>query len=211
MFTGIIRHTGKIIQLKNLPQGKRVIVETVPQILDQLETGITSVAINGSCHTVESSDQHSFTVFSSFETLKRTTMSNLQRGYLVNLELPLTVNTLLDGHLVQGHVDGVGKIMHINQKGDAYLYQFSAEKQIIDYLVEKDSIAIDGISLTLYDIKDRAFSVAVIPETAEKTILATKKEGDSVNLEVNIFAKYAYQFSNRRQDKDRKLTDWLNS
>lgn len=209
MFTGIIRHTGEIKEIRRAGDGKRFVIRAPQSILSQLETGITSVALDGSCHTVEQKSTDSLNVFSSWETLKRTTLDARKRGDSLNLELPLTPATLLDGHLVQGHVDGVGRVLSVKRKGEAFHYRFRAGRELAVYLVEKDSIAVDGISLTLFDIDGDAFSVAVIPETADKTTLGDKPEGARVNLEVNVFAKYAMAFAGRKADKNQKIEDWL--
>ena len=205
MFTGIIRYTGKITAIKSSPKGKRLTISSAEELVSRLETGITSVAVDGACHTVEEIKGRDFSVFSSFETLKKTTIGKLSRGDTVNLELPLTPQTLLDGHLVQGHIDGMGNITSISKQGEAFLYRFAADHAIIKYLVEKDSIAVDGISLTLFNIDDSSFQVAVIPETIKKTSLSLKKEGSAVNLEVNIFAKYSLRFSRERAEKFESL------
>jgi riboflavin synthase len=201
MFTGIIRYLGEVMKLQTVPGGKRLQIKADSGILSRLEKSITSVAINGSCHTVEEFDTKQFSVFSSFETLKKTNLNELSSGDFVNLELPLTIGSFLDGHLVQGHVDGVGRISSIQRKGEAYLYRFTAENSLVRYLVEKDSIAIDGVSLTLFNISDGSFQVAVIPETVENTALSKKKEGNSVNIEINVFAKYSFKFSKERNAK----------
>jgi riboflavin synthase len=209
MFTGIIRYTGDIREIRRAGDGKHFVIQAPETVLTLLETGITSVALDGSCHTVEEKSADSFSVFSSWETLKRTTLDTRKSGDRLNLELPLTPSTLLDGHVVQGHVDGVGRILSVKRKGEAFHYRFSAGKELAVYLAEKDSIAIDGISLTLFDIDGDAFSVAVIPETANKTTLGDKSEGAPVNLEVNVFAKYAMTFAGRKADKNKKIEDWL--
>lgn len=201
MFTGIIRHTGKVLTVKSASKGKRLTIQTVPELTGKLEAGITSIAIDGACHTVETFEKDSFTVFSSFETLKKTTVGSLTEGKPVNLELPLTPQTLLDGHLVQGHVDGTGTVSSIRKEGESFLYRFAADHSILKYLVEKDSIAVDGISLTLFHVDDSSFQVAVIPETIKNTSLSAKKEGNPVNLEVNIFAKYSMKFARERAAK----------
>lgn len=207
MFTGIIRHTGKVIRIASAVKGKKIVLSAPSEAIAKMETGITSVAIDGACHTVEEIKGKEFTVFSSFETLKKTTLGSLSRGDIVNLELPLTPQTLLDGHLVQGHVDGIGNVSSVSKQGEAFLYRFTADHSIIKYLVEKDSIAVDGISLTLFNIDESSFQVAVIPETVKKTSLSLKKEGRAVNLEINIFAKYSMKFSKERSEKFESLLD----
>ncbi len=199
LFTGIIRYTGKIRKTVSTNGGKRIFIETDESVLKKLEKGITSIAINGACHTVEDINAQIFVVFSSFETLKKTALGNLKNGEIVNLELPVTMNSFLDGHLVLGHVDGIGRIVDIDKKGDSYLFRFTTSEEIFSYLVEKDSLAIDGISLTIFDLKANKFEVAIIPETIKKTNLRFKRVGDSVNLEVNIFAKYAKKFYQGRE------------
>ncbi len=210
MFTGIIRYTGKVLKALSQGQGKRFTIQAAPEILARMEDGITSIALDGSCHTVENRDSGSFTVYSSFETLKRTTLGLAGPGTVLNLELPLTPQTLLDGHLVQGHVDGMGRLLSRIQKDEAWAYRFQAPRELADYLVEKDSIAIDGISLTLYNIREGEFEVALIPQTALKTSLGTKNPGSPVNLEVNVFAKYSRRFSGSDSGPS-KLEDWINS
>ncbi len=196
MFTGIIRYTGQITGIKSVTQGKRLQIKTDSALTAKLEKGISSIAIDGSCHTVEEFDKNTFTVFSSFETLQKTTLASVKSGGLVNLELSLTPDSLLDGHIVQGHVDGTGRISSIRKKGEAYLIRFTADHSLLKYLVEKDSIAVDGVSLTLFNIDESTFQTAVIPETAINTTLLKKPEGSLVNIEVNILAKYAKKFLN---------------
>jgi riboflavin synthase len=194
MFTGIISNTGEIASVKNFSRGKRIQIRAGKELLSKLEKGISSISIDGACHTIEEKDNSSFTVFSSFETLEKTTIGSLRAGNIVNLELSLTLSSLLDGHIVQGHVDGTGRIRTIQKKGEAYLITVAADNAIIKYLVEKDSISVDGVSLTMFDIDDSSFRISVIPETANKTSLLSKHAGDRVNLEINIFAKYALKF-----------------
>jgi riboflavin synthase len=201
MFTGIIRYTGKIKSVKNGGQGKRFHIEAPEALVSRLEKGITSIAVNGVCLTVEDMGKSDFSVYSSFETLKVTTLAILKTGEAVNLELPLTPQSLLDGHIVQGHVDGTGRISSIQKKGESFLYRFSADHSIIRYLAEKDSIAVDGISLTIFHIDSDSFQVAVIPETIDKTALSFKKEGSPVNIEVNILAKYIEKFGRQKDEK----------
>jgi len=194
MFTGIIRFTGEIIGIQSFSYGKRLQIKAEEVFIKQLEEGISSVSIDGACHTVEKIQGNSFIVFSSFETLRRSTIENLKKGSRVNLELPVTPESFLDGHIVQGHIDGIGRISSIQKKGETYLYRFLTENSILKYLVEKDSIAIDGISLTIFDIDSSSFRVALIPQTMKHTTLCSKHEDDTVNIEINVMAKYAEKF-----------------
>jgi riboflavin synthase len=190
--------------------GKRFVIEAPLEVVENMEEGITSIALDGSCHTVEKVEGNRFWVYSSFETLERTTLGNTQVGRRINLELPVTPTTFLDGHVVLGHVDGIGRIQSIHSKGESALYRFEVSRDIQKYLVEKDSIAVDGISLTIFDIGEDGFSVAVIPQTLAHTTLAEKREGDKVNIEVHIFAKYGQKYATG-QKRGEKLTEWLMS
>ncbi len=210
MFTGIIRHTGTVTKVSSSGDGKRFEIAVPPEFAAKLEEGITSVAIDGACHTVEKRSAEGFETFSSYETLHKTTVGLLKTGSRVNLELPVTLDTLLDGHLVQGHVDGTGRVTAVERRGEAFLYRFEAPKEIFEYLVEKDSVAIDGISLTVAALGDSHFEVAVIPQTVAHTSLAGKSAGSPVNLEVNLFAKYAKRFFGGERKRS-KIEDWLKS
>jgi len=192
MFTGIIKNIGVILNINNYNYGKRFIIETDKNFIEKLEKGITSVSINGACHTVEDVNNTEFSVYSSFETINKTNLKFLQKESNINLELPVTLSTFLDGHIVLGHIDGLSEIISISKKGEAYKFTFSIDNSLKKYLVDKDSIAIDGISLTIFDIRENTFNVAVIPETFNKTTLKYKKIGDFVNIEINIFSKYTY-------------------
>jgi riboflavin synthase len=196
MFTGIIRYTGEIALVKSISRGKRFTITADRGFLAGLEKGISSVAIDGACHTIEQSDANSFTVFSSFETLGKTTLGSARPGTRVNLENSLFIQGILDGHIIQGHIDGTARLLSREKKGEAYLFTFSAENPLIRFLVEKDSIAIDGISLTMFNVNESSFQVSIIPETVNRTALSGKQPGEKVNIEINIFAKYAKRFLN---------------
>jgi len=211
MFTGIIRYQGEIVAVKHATGGKRFRIRTVAEVVERLEAGITSIALDGSCHTVEQVEGDVFTVYSSFETLQRTTLGEAREGKRLNLELPVTPTTFLDGHVVMGHVDGMGRLLSISSRGESALYRFEVPQEIAIYLVEKDSIAIDGISLTIFDISEGAFSVAVIPQTLAHTTLVNKQKGSRVNIEVHILAKYGYMFASREKKRFERLEEWLRS
>jgi riboflavin synthase len=161
-----------------------------------------SVAVNGVCLTVTDKKGGSFTADISEESLERSTLGRMKRGVDVNLERALTLNSRLGGHIVQGHVDGVGSVRAIKEVGKGRVYTFSAPTAVEGYLVEKGSIAVDGISLTISSIGDAGFDVAVIPHTVEATNLKNIVTGDGVNLEVDILAKYV------RRYMERGLPDW---
>lgn len=185
MFTGIITHLGKILEKTDT----RLVIEPEKGLLDKFEKGL-SVSIDGICLTVIDYNKKTFAIDFMPETAKKTNIGQLKIGDTVNLELPSTGSTFLSGHVVQGHVDGVGTIQSITQEGNSYLFVFNLPKDLAKYIVPKGSISVNGISLTVIDISDDSFSVGIIPHTWERTMLHTAKRGDSVNIEVDVIAKY---------------------
>ena len=178
-------HLGKVMEATDT----RLVVQTNKDFLKKLSRGI-SVAMDGICLTVISYDKKSFMINFIPETFKRTNIQYLQKNSLVNLELPANSETFLSGHVVQGHVDAVGKIKSIERKGNSRIITFSIPKNISKYIVEKGSITVNGISLTVIDITRNYFTVGIIPHTWDNTMLHAAKAGDSVNLEVDVLAKY---------------------
>ncbi len=188
MFTGIIEEIGKISSIKKgAVESKLVITGNV--IFGDLRIG-DSVAVNGVCLTATEISGKTFTADVMNETLNRSSLSSLKQGSNVNLERAMAANGRFGGHIVAGHVDGVGTITSIREDGNAVWYTIYAERPIIKYIIEKGSIAIDGISLTVATVTDNCFSVSIIPHTAKETILAERKCGDKVNLENDMIAKY---------------------
>ncbi len=189
MFTGIVEATGEIAAVEDTDEGRRIRV-TAPFSPD-LERG-QSVAVCGACLTVEAFDTESFELFLSEETLERTYLDNVEIDDVINLERALPADARFDGHFVQGHVDGVAEVTEIEQLGDDWSFGFSLPEELERYVVEKGSIAIDGISLTVAELRERGdeFTVAIIPATYELTTLSSKSIGDSVHLEVDVVAKY---------------------
>lgn len=185
MFTGIIMYLGKVAEATDT----RLIIQTDKDFLKKLSNGM-SVAVDGICLTVVSYDKKSFVIDFIPETFRRTNIQYLQKNSLVNLELPANSETFLSGHVVQGHVDAVGKIKSIERKGNSRIFTFSIPKNISKYIVEKGSITVNGISLTVIDITKNYFTVGIIPHTWDNTMLYAAKDGDSVNLEIDILAKY---------------------
>ncbi len=185
MFTGIITHLGKVTQKTS----NRLQIKIDSSFAKKLSNGM-SIAVNGICLTVVSFDKNSFEIDFMPETAKRTTIGFLKKHNLVNLELPATIETFLAGHIVQGHVDAVGKIIAIKKAGNSRMFTFSISRESSKYIVEKGSITVNGISLTVSAIGKDYFTVGIIPHTWEKTMLHTAKEGDFVNLEVDVLAKY---------------------
>ena len=189
MFTGIVLKIGKVVSLdrKNPPT---LTVETGK--LDRVKIG-DSVAVNGSCLTVVTMEGDRCTFNVSGETLKLSNLGDLPRGSFVNLELPLTLNDFLGGHLVSGHLDGVVRVKSIRKHGDAttftFTYQNSDWKK---FLVYKGSVTVNGISLTISEVSDTFFSVEVIPHTLDTTTLRYAKIGERINLELDLIGKYLY-------------------
>ncbi len=188
MFTGIISEVGKVISIQS---GNLIVAAT--QVVTRLELG-SSVAVNGACLTATAFDAASFSVGLSPETLQRTTLGRLKTGDPLNLERPMGLGGELGGHLVQGHIDGTGMITAITPQKGAALFRLSAPAEIMRYLVEKAYIAVEGISLTINAVGADYFQVSVIDFTRTHTNLQYHKVGDSVNLEVDIMAKYAERF-----------------
>jgi len=188
MFTGLIAELGTV---ERLTEKDRVCQLTVraASILNNVKTG-DSIAVNGACLTVTSLHSHSFTADVMPETIRRTTLHQLQPGDRVNLEKALRPVDGLDGHIVQGHVEGIGKIRQITPEGNALVYHIEAPGGLMRYIVEKGSIAVDGISLTVTETDDSGFGVSLIPHTARMTTLGFKDVGDRVNLETDIIARY---------------------
>ena len=188
MFTGIIQTTGRVERVQSRGGGVRLTVAPVRR-LPRLALG-ESIALDGACMTVTSGSGARFTVDVSPESLRRTTMGSLRRGSRVNLERALRVGDRLGGHIVLGHVDGVGTIQAITPEGEWVLYRFTAPKAVWPYLVEKGSIAVDGVSLTLFGCRNGRFTVALIPHTMQETTLADRVPGDRINLEVDVMLKH---------------------
>jgi riboflavin synthase len=193
MFTGIIGEVGKVISLQS---GKLAIAAS--QVVKGLELG-GSVGVNGACLTATVFDNTSFAVDLSPETLQRTSLGRLRTGDPLNLERPMCLGGELGGHLVQGHVDGVGTITEITPQNGATLFGIKAPHEIMRYLVEKAYIAVEGISLTITDLGSDFFRVSVVEFTRTHTNLQYHKSGDSVNLEVDIMAKYAERFIQKQK------------
>jgi riboflavin synthase len=191
MFSGIIEAFG---QVKKIEQGKESCALTLASdLVKELKRG-SSIAVNGVCLTVVSLKNNSFTVDVMPETINKTNIGKLVIGNKVNLERPLAADGRFEGHIVQGHVDGVGTIKEKREVENAHEIRISAHSKILDLCVEKGSITIDGISLTLVDVEKDNFSVSIIPYTSQITTLGFKSVGDDVNLEVDILGKYIAKF-----------------
>lgn len=188
MFTGIIEETGIIKNFEKLSTGARLSVEC-SKILDDIKIG-DSICVNGVCQTVTEYGKNSFSVMLSNETLSITNFNRVKSGEIVNLERALTLNSRLGGHVVSGHVDCAGKLFNIEKLSDFYNLSFEIPYQSSKYIVYKGSIAVNGISLTVAEINNNIFSVAIIPHTYQNTNLKELKIGDYVNIETDILSKY---------------------
>jgi riboflavin synthase len=197
LFTGIIQATGRLERRAASGGGARLVI-TTPRPLPGLSVG-ESVAVNGACLTVSARRGTRFTVEVSPETLRRTTLGTLRPGSRLNLERALRMGDRMGGHIVQGHVDGVGKLEAVRPDGDWFAYRFRAPRALSPYLVEKGSIAIDGVSLTVYACRGPSFTVALIPHTLAQTTLGERRPGDRVNLEADVLLKQIEAMLRARQ------------
>jgi len=187
VFTGLVADLGTVSDVVATPDGVRLQVAT--SLAGELSEG-DSVAVNGVCLTAVSADAQAFTAEVMNETLRRSSLAEVSAGGRVNLELPLRAQDRLGGHVVQGHVDGVGSISGVEDDGFARVVTIKAPAGLLRYVVEKGSIAVDGVSLTVSSVSPDTFAVSLIPETLERTNLGAAAPGTPVNLEVDVLAKY---------------------
>jgi len=193
VFTGIIEEVGRVASAQ---PGKLVIAAS--RVLQGMELG-GSIAINGACLTVTNFSNNSFSVDIMLETLQRTNLGLLRAGGRANLERPLALGGQLGGHLVQGHVDDMGRVASVKQDGEAMLIKFEAPPEVMRYVVEKGFITVDGVSLTVVTKDTSSFLVSIVDYTKKHTTLGSRRVGDVVNLEVDIIAKYVEQLSQARR------------
>jgi riboflavin synthase len=202
MFTGIVEHVGTVDSLSLQSDGGRVTIYA-PRLASSLAVS-NSIAVNGCCLTVVSLENERFSADLSGETIRRTSFGaggaggGLQAGSRVNLEQPLTAGKEFGGHFVLGHIDGVGRVAHLNSEGEGWSYGVEVPKDFARYIVPKGSITIDGISLTVARRRDRFVEIAVIPYTYAQTNLRDRKPGDAVNLEAEILGKYVERYLEAR-------------
>lgn len=188
MFTGIVEEVGKIKKIERNTVSARLSIEA-DKVLQEIKEG-DSIAVNGICLTVTSFTKNSFTADVMHETMNRTTLGKLKENSPVNLERALSVMGRFGGHMVSGHIDGRGKIVGIEKDDNAVLFTIETTEKILRYIVEKGSIAINGISLTVARVDRKNFTVSVIPHTLRVTSLGSFQKGDEVNLENDIVGKY---------------------
>ncbi len=187
MFTGLIADLGRLTASQRDADGATLQISTT--LAGQLAEG-DSIAVNGVCLTATSVREDGFGAQAMLETLRRSSLERLRPGSLVNLELPLRADGRLGGHIVQGHVDGMGTVAGMREEGFARVVEVELEQALGRYLVEKGSVAVDGVSLTVSEVRDDGFSVSLIPETLARTNLGEAQVGDRVNIETDILAKH---------------------
>ena len=199
MFTGIVEETGTIKKIEKGTSSGRLTIEA-DKVLQGSEIG-DSIAVNGVCLTITGMSGHLFTADVMAETIRRSNLGTLSSGSRVNLERAMAANGRFGGHIVTGHIDGTGTICEVKSDEIAICYSMKAPEKIMHYIVEKGSVAVDGISLTVAKTTQTSFMVSVIPHTAQCTVLAHKKAGDTVNLENDCIGKYIEHFLNRKKEK----------
>jgi riboflavin synthase len=194
MFTGIVQSLGRIERVDRGGDGARITIAS--DLAEEIDAG-ESVAINGVCLTALPAGAESFHADAMNETLSRTSLAHAQPGTAVNLELPLRPSDRLGGHIVQGHVDGTGTVESVADDGFARILEVEAPEQVLRYVVDKGSVAVDGVSLTVTGLSPRSFTVSLIPETLKRTTLGQAAPGTRVNLEVDVLAKYVERLLRR--------------
>jgi len=194
VFTGLVAGTGTVDSLERDGDGIRLRVRS--ELAGELSAG-DSIAVNGVCLTAVEPDAAGFSADVMSETLRRSSLGPLTSGDAVNLELPLRAGDRLGGHVVQGHVDGVGTVDSVRDEGFSRVVRVSAPAATLRYVVEKGSIAVDGVSLTVSAVDGQAFEVSLIPETLERTTLGEAEPGRMLNLEVDVLAKYVEKLAVR--------------
>ncbi len=192
MFTGIIQATGKISQIENMGEDSRFVFNTGKLDLTDMKLG-DSIAVNGTCLTIIEKSEYSFTADLSRETLNLTAFSDLDVGSSINLEKAMQLSDRINGHMVSGHVDGIGCVKSKTDEGRSFRYDIQVPSSLIKYIAKKGSVAVDGVSLTVNDVNADMFSVNIIPHTLEETIFSEYEVGTKVNIEVDLIARYLEQ------------------
>lgn len=200
MFTGIIEEVGIV---RSITKGSLSAILNISceKVLEDTRVG-DSIAVNGVCLTVTSLEESSFTADVMAETLRRSSLGELVKGSKVNLERAMQLNGRFGGHIVSGHIDGTGTILSTKKEGNATWVEIGTSPEILRFIIQKGSITIDGISLTVAKLTDKSFSVSIIPHTGSETTLLTKKIGSVVNLENDIVGKYVERFTSSPTKKE---------
>jgi len=204
MFTGLIEDTGEIIKTVRQSNGLEMSVQcSIP--LEEIKPG-DSIAVDGVCLTATGIEGRDFLVDVSPESLARTTLGTKKTGNRVNLERALRLSDRLGGHLVTGHIDGIATLTSVERKGDFIQIDFTAPENVLQYIIEKGSVAADGISLTVNRCSSRGFNVMIIPHTFSHTTLGSRKIGDQVNIENDLIGKYVEKFLSKGDNKASGIT-----
>lgn len=201
MFTGLVEATGRVNALE--PGGMARIVIAAGEISVGTSTG-DSVSVNGVCLTVGERSGEELTFYAMPETLRRTALGDLAEGAVVNLERAMTPERRFGGHIVQGHVDGVGRVLGVTPEGEAEIWEFGAPEPVLRYTVEKGSICVDGISLTVVRVGEESLTVSILPQTKAATNLRRHAVGDRVNLEADVIGKYVERLLEPRIERIRE-------
>lgn len=207
MFTGIIEEIGTVDQASRSGRNLRLRIKA-PRVAANVSVG-DSINVDGACQTVIEVKNDCFTVEAVEETLTRTTLGQLRAEDRVNLERALRASDRLGGHLVSGHVDFVGRVKSMANRDQSWVYEFEFPGEYKSHLVEKGSVAIDGISLTVVDVQENSFTVSVIPYTMRETALGVKKTGDGVNIETDLIGKYVRRTLASNREKFEITEEWL--
>jgi riboflavin synthase len=209
VFTGLVEEVGRVVGLE--AGGMVRLKVAARRIIEGTRPG-DSVSVNGVCLTANEVDGETLTFHAMPETLRRTSLGELAAGSFINLERAMTLDRRFGGHIVQGHVDGVGEVIGVHPEGDAEIWEFGASEDVLRYTVEKGSVCVDGISLTVVAVRDASFTVSILPQTRANTNLQRLKVGDRVNLEADVIAKYVERLlgprlAGRVQDLERSVED----
>ena len=198
MFTGLVEEVGRVSRLE---QGEMLSLSiSAGRAAEDTREG-DSVSVNGVCLTVAKADGRTLSFYVMPETLRRTALGELVEGSAVNLERAMAAGSRFGGHIVQGHVDGVGEVLRVRPEGEAEIWEFAAPDSVLRYAVEKGSVCVDGISLTLVSIEEGSFTVSILPQTRANTNLAELGVGDRVNLEADVIGKYVERLLEPRLER----------
>ncbi len=204
MFTGLVEEVGRVVGLDaGEPFRLRV---SASRILEGARIG-DSVSVSGVCLTVNELDGDTLNFHAMPETLRRTALGDLSKGSLVNLERAMSLERRFGGHFVQGHVDGVGEVVRITPEGESQIWEFKAPEDVLRYTVEKGSVCVDGISLTVVSVWDASFTVSILPQTRANTNLGALQPGGRVNLEADVIAKYVERMVGQVRNLERSVED----
>ena len=209
MFTGLVEEVGRVASLQAGDMFRLSV--SASRVLEGTRIG-DSVSVNGVCLTVNEVDGGTLVFQAMPETLRRTSLGDLVEGSPVNLERAMSLNRRFGGHIVQGHVDGVGEVLDVRPEGDAGIWEFGAPEEVLRYTVEKGSVCVDGISLTVVSVRENSFTVSILPQTLAHTNLEELEAGDRVNLEADVIGKYVERLLEPRlvgkvQNPERSVED----